>query len=203
MDKEIEGAIPNTQFRQTLLAINKVLGEKKAKEIYHAANLEAQLVSLPQDDLERIFPAADYARLLRIIDTTYGHRGQRILERIGRESFHIVLREQPALMNTVKRIIGLWNQGQRRKFMLETLVEAQHKTNPGQDIWLEEKDNHLAYIDQDCLNCYHLRSTTPLCSLTAGFIAESVHWAGGSEIRVEETHCIAMGDPYCRFQIGD
>lgn len=201
MVRENEAAITNAQFRQTLLAVNKVLGEKKAREINREANLETHLVSLPPDNLDHNFLAADYARLLHSIESAYGHRGSRILERIGRESFHIVLREQPSLMNTARRIMGLWSQQQRTKFILETLIETRHKTNSGQEVWLEEKDSQLAYTDQDCLDCYHRRSDSPLCSLTAGFIAEAVYWARGSEKGVEETHCIAKGDAYCRFLI--
>lgn len=202
MDRENEAAISNTHFRQTLIAINKVLGEKGAKEIYQSANLDAYLVSLPPDNLDRNYMAAEYAHLLQTIETAYGQRGPRILKRIGRESFHLVLREQPTLMNAARRVMGLWSKNQRIHFLLESLVETQLKTYPQMEVWLEEKDGQLTYIEQDCLNCYQRRSTHPVCSLTTGFIAEAIQWATDLEVDVEETDCIAMGDAYCRFLIG-
>jgi predicted hydrocarbon binding protein len=36
-----------------------------------------------------------------------------------------------------------------------------------------------------------------------GSIEEAVHWATGREYRIIETHCLAKGDEYCRFEVGD
>jgi predicted hydrocarbon binding protein len=202
MDRDHVAAIVNTHFRQTLIAISKVLGENGARDIYKSAKLDAKLISLPPDNLESNFLATDYAQLLQSIEVTYGQRGPRILERIGRESFHLVLRQQASTMGVARRIMGLWSRDGRVRFMVDTLVNTQLKMYPHMEVWSEEKDGHLAYIEQDCLNCYLRSSNHPICSLKTGFIAEAIHWATGSELGVEETDCIALGDAYCRFVIG-
>jgi predicted hydrocarbon binding protein len=38
--------------------------------------------------------------------------------------------------------------------------------------------------------------------LTTGFIDEALQWVTGKEIKVIETDCIAVGDAYCRFEVG-
>jgi predicted hydrocarbon binding protein len=46
-------------------------------------------------------------------------------------------------------------------------------------------------------------SDQPICHLYVGSIAEAVRWATGEEHEITETHCIARGDPYCRFEVGE
>ncbi len=202
MINDHEMAVANTHIRQTLLAIKQVLGEKGANDIYQAAQLDTLQTSLPADDMSHSITALEYAHLLQVIDATYGKRGARILQRIGRASFHIVLREQPTLMTLAKTVMGIWSQERRIQFMMETIVETQRKTYPHAEIWLEEKNGKLAYIEQNCLACHQRQSSHPVCFLTTGFIDEALQWVTGKELKIIETHCIAVGDAYCRFEVG-
>jgi predicted hydrocarbon binding protein len=201
MDRENDAAVVNTHFRQTLLAINQVLGDKGAMDIFHAAKLENFSTALMSDNMGKTYNGYEYARILKTIETTYGERGPRILRRIGKESFHIVLREQPGSMSTGKQVFNLWSANQRSQFMLEAIVETQQKIYPSHEIWMEEKNGELAYIEQNCLVCYGRNSLHPVCHLTTGFIREAIHWASGVEFEVRETSCTAMGEAYCRFAI--
>jgi predicted hydrocarbon binding protein len=193
--------VVNAHFRQTLLAISQVLGEKGSKDIYQSAKLDVKLASLPPDNLNWNFTAKDYSQLLQTIEATYGERGPRILKRIGKESFHIVLRDQPGWMGTAKRVMRLWSPNQQIKSMLEAIIDTQRKTYPHNEIWLEEKDGKLAYIDQNCLVCYGQQSQEPVCYLTTGFINEAINWATEKEFEIQETACISTGDAFCRFTI--
>lgn len=201
MDRENDAAVANAQFRHTLLAIRQVLGEKGAKDIVQSAKLDVKLASLPPDNSDRTFKEQDYAHLLHTIEVTYGDRGPWILHRIGKESFHIILRDQPGWMGTAKRVMSLWSPEQRIEFMLEAIIDTQRKTYPQNEIWLDGKDGQLAYIEQNCLVCYGRQSRQPVCFLTTGFISEAIHWATEKEIEVQETACTAKGDAYCRFTV--
>ncbi len=201
MDRENDAAVANSQFRNTVLAIRQVLGEKGAKDIYQSAKLDVKHASLPPDNSDRTFKGQDYAHLLHTIEVTYGERGQRILHRIGKESFHIILRDQPGWMGTAKRVMSLWTPEQRIEFMLEAIIDTQRKTYPQNEIWLEAKDGQLAYIEQNCLVCYGRQSPQPVCYLTTGFISEAIDWATEKRFEVKETACTATGDAYCRFSV--
>ena len=203
MDRENQPAITNTHFRQTILAINQVLGEKSSKEIFRSMGLDAYLATLPPDDLTRIIDSHEYSRLLKAIETAYHQKGPWILQRIGRETFHIVLREQSTLMSSAKRIISLWKPEQRIQIMMQTIVETQQKTYPHSETWLEDKHGQLAYIEQNCLVCAERQSSQPVCHLTVGFIHEALQWATGKDVLVNETDCAAKGDAFCRFSIGN
>ena len=201
MVRDHDPKVANSQVRLTLLAIQNVLGEKNSREIYQSMNMNSYMASLPPDNLEQIFPAQDYAGLLETIETTYGSRGPRILKRIGREYFHLTLREQPNWMSSARRVMNLWKPVQRIEFVLEAIVETQQKTYSHSEVWLEDKNGQLSYIEQNCLVCYQRLSSTPVCIFKIGFISEAIHWATDADIKVEETACIAAGDSYCRFSI--
>lgn len=194
-------AVANTHFRQTMLAIQQVLGEKGTKDIYKLAELDSQLSTLPPDDLILNFDAQDFSGLMQTIELTYGDRGPRILNRIGRESFHVVLREQPGWMGTAKSVMKLWAPEKRIGFMLEAIIDTQRKTYPHSEIWLEEKEGQLSYIEQNCVICHGRMSHQPICYLMTGFINEAINWVTEKEFEVQETACIGTGDSYCRFSI--
>lgn len=201
MESENDLAVANAHFRQTLLAIRQVLGEKGAKDVYQLAKLDSKLSSLPPDNYERTFKAQDFSHLLHTIESTYGERGPRILNRIGKESFHIVLREQPGWMGTVKSVMNLWSPEQRIGFILEAIIDNQSKTYPDSEIWLEEKEGQFAYIEQNCLICHGRQSQHPICYQMTGFISEAINWATEKEFTVQETACIGTGDAFCQFVV--
>jgi predicted hydrocarbon binding protein len=201
MESENDLAVANAHFRQTLIAIRQVLGENGTKDIYQRAKLDSKLSTLPPDDFDHSFDVQDFSRLLHTIELTYGDRGPRILNRIGRESFHVVLRERPSWMGTAKRVMRLWSPEQRIGFMLEAIIDTQRKTYPNSEIWLEEKDGQVSYIEQNCVLCHGRKSQHPICYLMTGFIREAINWVTEKEFEVQETACIGTGDAYCRFSI--
>jgi hypothetical protein len=50
---------------------------------------------------------------------------------------------------------------------------------------------------------FYDQADTPICYLYLGSLGEAVKWATGKEHDLVETHCMAKGDPYCRFEIGE
>jgi predicted hydrocarbon binding protein len=50
--------------------------------------------------------------------------------------------------------------------------------------------------------CWKRRADLPVCHLAVGLIQEALYWAtGGKWFSVEETTCIAKGDPVCTIMI--
>jgi len=92
---------------------------------------------------------------------------------------------------------------QRIKFILNGMADALKKSNPKVNIWVDESGERLAYIESTCAICQDRESTTSICYLYAGSISEAVLWATGKEFEITETHCLAKGDEYCRFVVGE
>ena len=194
--------IANSQVRLTILAIQEVIGEKKFFDILQNLNLDQDLTSLPPDDLVYELPAEDYAKFIESIGSTYGSTGPEILERIGRASFHQVLREQPGWLSFARGTMGLWSPKRRVELILDAIIDSQHTLYPHTNAWIEIKNGQTSYIEQNCMECYQRQSTEPVCHLKKGFIKESIHWATGLNFNCVETACLASGDPYCSFSIG-
>jgi len=68
---------------------------------------------------------------------------------------------------------------------------------------VEEKDGKIAYVEATCAICHGRTSDHPVCHLYVGSLSEAVKWATGKDYEIIETHCLAMGDPYCRFEVGE
>jgi len=99
--------------------------------------------------------------------------------------------------------LKLMPEKQRIKFILNGMADALKKSNPDVNAWVDESGDKLAYIESTCSVCHSRHSETSICYLYAGSVAEAVQWATGKEYVVTETHCLAKGDEYCRFEVGD
>lgn len=113
------------------------------------------------------------------------------------------MREQAALLGIAGVALKLLPEKQRIKFILNGLADALKKSNPEVKAWLDESGERLAYIESTCAICHSRESDKPICYLYVGSITEAVQWATGREFEVTETHCLAKGDEYCRFEIGE
>jgi predicted hydrocarbon binding protein len=71
-----------------------------------------------------------------------------------------------------------------------------------QKVQVEVKDDHLLWHIQRCPICWNRESNAPVCHLAVGLLQEALYWVSGGKIfRIEETHCIAQGDPACSIRI--
>jgi len=188
----------NTNALQILKAIREVVGKRMLNDLLTTANLERFIKDFPPDNLDKAMEAREFAKLNEIIETTYSNGGD-IQERIGKATFQQSLREQTALLNLAARALRLIPKNQRIPFILTSVADANKKTNPCLEIWVEEKEGLFAYIDATCMICHGRRSSQPICYLTTGILSEAVHWATGDELTIIETHCIGKGDTFCRY----
>lgn len=195
--------IAKSEVQQVLIACQDVLGEDGFQAVLRTAGLDGWGDQVPPDDLEQEVKVSEYARLNQAIEEIYGRASRGILQRVGRVSFQNSLRQQDPLMIAARLALKLIPRKQRIKFILTSLVRALKNTDPSGKAWVGEKDNKLAYFAQTCPVCYGRSSRQPVCHLYAGTIHEAIRWATGKEHAVMESHCIAKGDPYCRFEIGD
>ena len=195
--------IVNALVRQALTSAQEVMGENGLNAVLRTSELERFIGNLPPDNLEPSIRASEYAKLNAAIEAFYGRGGRGMLRRIGKASFQYAVREQSALLGVAGVALKLLPEKQRIKFILNSMAGALKKSNPQVEAWVDDKGERLAYIESTCAICYDRHSANPICHLYAGSIAEAVQWATGKEFRITETHCLAKGDEYCRFEIGE
>ena len=197
-----DAVIVNTIMRQALGAAQEVMGENGLNAVLRASGLEKYVGNFPPNDLEPAIQASQYAQFNQAIEDFYGRGGKGMLRRIGKASFQYGVREQAALLGVAGVALKLLPEKQRIKFILNGLADALRKTNPQVEIWLDESGERIAYLENTCGVCHNRKSDQPICHLYVGSISEAVQWATGKPHEITETHCMAKGDEFCRFEVG-
>jgi len=203
MTTKEDAVIINSLVRQALTSMQEVMGDNGLNAVLKTCGLDKFVDNFPPNDLEPSIKASQYAQLNQAIEDFYGRGGRGILKRVGRASFQYGIREQAALLGIAGVALKVMPQKERIKFILNGMANALKKSNPEVDAHLEENDGKLAYVESTCAICNGRHSEKPICYLYIGSISEAVQWATGKEYEVIETHCVAKGDEYCRFEIGD
>lgn len=198
-----DAVIINSLVRQALTSMQEVMGENGLNAVLKTCGLDRFVGNFPPNNLEPSIKASQYAQLNQAIEDFYGRGGRGILRRIGKASFQYGVREQAALLGVAGVALKLMPQRERIKFIFNGMANALKKSNPEVDAWLDESGEKLAYVESTCAICNGRSSDRPICYLYVGSVAEAVQWATGKEYDVVETHCIARGDEYCRFEVGD
>ena len=195
--------IVNALVRQALTSAQEVMGENGLTAVLKTSGLERFVGNFPPDNLEPSINASQYAKLNEAIEAFYGRGGRGMLRRIGKASFQYAVREQAALLGLAGVALKLLPEKQRIKFILNSMAGALKKSNPQVEAWVDDSGERLAYLESTCGICYGREGDTPICHLYVGSITEAVSWASGKEHQIIETHCLAKGDPYCRFEVGE
>lgn len=198
-----DAVIVNALVRQALIAAQEVMGENGLSAVLRASGLERFVGNFPPDDMNPSIQTSQYARLNAAIEEFYGRGGPGILKRIGKASFEYAVREQSALLGLAGAALKLLPEKQRIKFILNSMVGALKKSNSQVEAWVEDSGERVAYLESTCGICHSRQSEKPICHLYVGSIGEAVRWATGREHQIIETHCLAKGDPYCRFEVGE
>ncbi len=198
-----DSVIVNGLVRQALISAEEVMGANGMHAVLRASGLDRYIDNLPPNNMEPAIQTSDYARLNQAIEDFYGRGGRGMLRRIGKASFQYGIREQAALLGIAGVAMKLLPEKQRIKFILNAMVNALKKSNSEVDAWVDEQGERLAYVDKTCAICWGRESQTSICHLYIGSITEAVQLATGVEHEIIETHCLAKGDEYCRFEVGE
>ena len=198
-----DAVIVNALVRQALVSAQEVMGENGLNAVLRSVGLARFIGNFPPNDTNPGIKTVEYAKFNEAIEAFYGRGGKGILRRIGKASFQYGVHEQGALMGVAGAALKLMPHRQRIKFVLGAMVNALKKTNDQVDAWVEEEGNKIAYCESTCAICLGRHSSDPICHLYVGSVGEAVRWATDQEYEIIETHCIARGDKYCRFEIGE
>src|SRR6266508_7022672 len=203
MSTREDAMIINSLVRQALTSAQEVMGDNGLNAVLRTSGLERFIGNFPPNNLEPSIQASQYAKFKQAIETFYGRGGRGMLRRIGKASFQYAVREQAALLGLAGVALKLLPERQRIKFILNSMAGALKKSNPQVEAWVDDNGERIAYMESTCGICYGRQSEVPICYLYIGSIGEAVQWATGKEYQIVETHCLAKGDPYCRFEVGE
>jgi predicted hydrocarbon binding protein len=191
---------PNKFGRIMILSLEDVMGRNGVNAILNLANLPNLMENLPPDNLEKAFDFADVSAITGALEEMYGPRGGRGLAlRAGRATFSDALRNFGALAGVGDLAFKVLPLHAKLRIGLPAMAKIFSQISD-QYSTVEEKDDHLVYTIHRCPVCYGRHTDKPDCYIATGLLQESLKWvSGGSEFRVNESKCIAMGDPTCEF----
>jgi len=194
---------PNKFALITLDAFEQVMGKNGLNAILNLAHLPELIDNFPSDNLDRQFDFSDYCALNLALEEMYGPRGGRGLAlRAGRALFADALKNFGGLAGVGDLAFKVLPLSSKLRIGLPAMakifsqVSDQHST-------VREDENEIFYTIHKCPVCHgRTNSDKPVCFIAAGLLQEALKWvSGGSEFRVNESHCIAMGDEVCEFVI--
>jgi predicted hydrocarbon binding protein len=194
---------PNKFTLITLKALEDVMGKNGLNAILNMAHLPHIIDSFVPDNLNKEFDFADFTQINVALEEMYGPRGGRGLAlRAGRATFAEGLKKLGALAGAgdlafkvlplhAKLRIGIMAMAK-----IFSTVSDQHST-------VIERENDFVYTIHRCPQCWGRSGLDkPVCFIGVGLLQEGLKWvSGGSEFRVNESRCIAMGDEICEYII--
>ena len=193
----------NKISRITILALENVMGKNGVNAILNLANQKNLIDNYPPDNLGREFDFADFSSINQALEEMYGPRGGRGLAlRAGRAAFSSALRNFGALAGASDLAFKVLPLSAKLRIGLPAMarifsqISDQHST-------VEERAHEFIYTIHRCPVCWGRHGVDkPVCYVAAGLLQESLKWvSGGNEFRLNEAHCMAMGDKVCDFII--
>jgi len=197
--------VPNQILYLACTAVEEVMGEHGLNSILNYAGLKKYIGNYPPNNLDLEIDSADFSKLATGLLSVMGESGSRsLMLRSGIKGFEIMHRDFPSLFN----IDGLKIEERTPDKLFDELIRIKDIMIAaagglfGEGIYKrEERTDQLAYEIGPCFWCRGVKAKTPNCYGEIGFNIATVRLVLGRDTEVEETHCIAKGDPTCRFVI--
>ena len=193
---------PNKISRIVLQALSDVLGANDSNAVLTTARLSHLIGGPLPADFEPGLTFAEAGRLFEAIEGIYGVQGGRRLSRqAGRESFKYWIEGFGSLIGLADLAFRILPLAMRARIGLEVAAEILNRYS-GQRVSLGEGHESYFFVLETCGFCEGRRTEEPACAFPIGILEEMLFWVSrGRRFVVEETTCIACGDPVCTLCI--
>lgn len=194
---------PNKFGLIIIKALEDVMGKNGLNAILNLASLNNLVDSYPPDNLEKQFDFADLSSINTALEEMYGPRGGRGLAlRAGRATFADALRNFGALAGVGDLAFKVLPLQAKLRIGVPAMAKIFSQVSD-QLSTVEERENEFVYTIHKCPVCWGRTGVDkPVCFIATGLLQEGLKWvSGGNEFRVNESRCVALGDPVCEFII--
>ncbi|MCH7662722.1 MAG: 4-vinyl reductase [Chloroflexi bacterium] len=194
---------PNRIALIIMQALEDVMGKNGMNAILNLAHLSNLIDNYPASNLERQFDFSDVSSLSVGLEEMYGPRGGRGLAlRAGRAAFADSLRNFGAMAGAGDLAFKVLPLNAKLKIGVPAMAKIFSQISD-QKTTVEDHDTEYHYIIHQCPVCWgRSGEEKPVCFIAAGLLQEGLKWlSGGSEFRVNESECVAMGAEVCKFVV--
>lgn len=193
---------PEKMGRIILQGMEEVMGANGMNAVLRLGNLEKLMQDAPPAHADRPLPFETVSAIMQALELTYGARGGRgVALRVGRATFKCGLKEYGSMLGLTEMAFRLLPLPTKLHTGANAFAELFNKYTD-QKVRLEERDNRIFWHIERCPLCWNRKADEVVCHLAVGLLQESLYWvSGGKAFNVEETSCIARGDPACTIVI--
>jgi predicted hydrocarbon binding protein len=193
---------PNKMGRIVLLAMEEVLGRSGVNAVLTMADLSPLINCYPPNNLDLVFNFQDVSKIQSALEDLYGPLGGRgVALRSGRTAFKYGLREFGSRLGITDLAFRLLPLNEKLRTGLVAFANAFNRFSD-QKVRLEETPDRIYWHIERCPLCWGRHTESPACHLAVGVLQEALQWvSSGKHFLVEETCCIAHGDPTCTIVI--
>ncbi len=193
---------PQRMGRISLMAMEEILGREGTRSILKLASLDSFVDHYPAARSDKTFSFGAVSKLTESLERAYGPQGGRgTALRVGRACFQYGLREYGLQMGITEMAFRLLPLQTKLRVGAKSFADLFNKQTD-QRVRLEENGNSLLWHIERCPLCWERHADEPVCHLAVGLLQESLYWLSGGKIfSVEESACIAHGDPVCTIVI--
>jgi predicted hydrocarbon binding protein len=183
-------------------SMEEVVGRNGLNAVLHLAGLDNLAGPYPPANQEREFSFETISALQEKLEQLYGPRGGRGLAmRVGRSCFKYGLREFGLEMGLTETTFRLMPMSIKLRTAGQAFADL-FNLHSDQRVHIEEAEGKLIWYIDRCPLCWGRHENDVVCHLAVGLLQESMYWLSGGKIfDVQETQCIAHGDPACTIVI--
>ncbi len=193
---------PNKISRILLLAMREVMGANGIHAVLNTARLQYLIDNEPLTNFEVGLTFEEVARIFQAVEGIYGIRGgRRLAQQVGHVCFKYSIEGFGGVVGFADFALRFLPISLRVHIGLEVLAQILNRYSDHQ-IALGEDDESYWFVMHQPGFCWGRRTDSPACSVMVGLLEETLYWiTRGQRFWIEETHCIANGEPACRIRI--
>jgi hypothetical protein len=193
---------PNKMGRIVLLSLEEIIGPKAVRAALSRAGLAHYVSKYPSSTMKKQFGFDELSQIQVALEQLFGPRGGRgVALRSGRVCFKYGLREFGSMLGFTDLAFRLAPLDTKLQAGAGIFADIFNQFTD-QKVRVETTEDHIMWHIDRCPVCWNRHADTPVCHLAVGILQESLYWvSGGKVFSVEETSCIAKGDPTCSILI--
>lgn len=193
---------PNRISRIILLSIRDVIGESGMSAVLNTGRLAHWIGVETPSDFEAGLTFREVGGLFDALEAMYGvSGGDRFARQAGHESFKYWIKGFGSTIGVADFTLRFIPLPLRTRIGIEVLAGIFSRYT-GMQVGLDEGSERYFFTIESGGFCQGRHTDMPACGYVVGLLEEVLWWINrGHHLTVEETSCMACGDPICTFNV--